>query len=198
MDSGVRGGRRGWWTLCGAVLLLVGVGFDDLAAQSRSGPALRTGLAVDVREVRYRLDLVNFSEVIDSMNAMRLEGPRFPRSQGLTTYRLEPHWWYQPNDEGCAVTEVVVDVDIEVTLPHWVQAASAPDEHRERWTEVLRFVREHEYEHRDISIAVGGDLLNDLLFLRAGTCTGLRRAAENTITLATARLDEAHAALDGR
>ncbi len=165
--------------------------------QGRSQPDLRPGLQIVIQEDRYRLEAVTFQQMIAVLNDMRLEGERARLSQGLTVYKVVPRWKYQPNGGDCAVISAEVKVEITVKLPLWPGFATATAEHRHRWQGILGSIREHEYEHRDITIESAGELLESLLALRAGTCRALNRAAESALAIAEEALRSRHAELDG-
>ena len=157
---------------------------------------MTTGVHIEVREERYLLDLERFDQVIDTLNAMRLQGPNGPPSQGLTTYRIEPHWQFQPVPGGCAVIDAEIDVEIVVQMPRWPGAVRASAEDRSRWQSILAAITEHEYRHRDLVVASAGALFEELTQLRAGNCGTLRRAAQGAIDIANVELEQAHAEID--
>ena len=136
-----------------------------------------------------------FQQMIAVLNGMRLEGERARLSQGLTVYKVVPRWKYQLGSGGCAM--ISVEVEITVKLPLWPGFANASDEHRLRWQGILRSIREHEYEHRDITIDSASELLQNLFALRARTCRALNGAAEAALALAEEALLSRHAELDG-
>ena len=167
------------------------------ACQSPAQPNLRPGLQIVVREDRYRVEAETFQEMIAVLNDMRLEGERARLSQGLTVYRVVPRWRYQPGSGGCAMISAEAEVEITVKLPLWPGFANASDEHRLRWQSILGSIREHEYEHRDITVDSASELLQDLFALRASTCRALNGAAEAALALAEEALRSRHAELDG-
>ena len=166
------------------------------ACQGPAQPNLRPGLQIVVREDRYPVEAETFQGMIDELNDMRLEGERAQLSQGLTVYKVVPRWRYQPDSGGCAVISAEVNVEITVRLPLWPGFATATAEHRLRWQGILGSIREHEYEHRDITIESAGELLENLFALRASTCRALNGAAEAALALAEEVLRSRHAELD--
>ena len=80
-------------------------------------------------------------------------------------------------------------------LPMWPGFAKATGDDRLRWRAILEGIREHEYEHRDVTILSAEELLDDLFALRAGTCGALNWAAEGA--LADEALRSRHAKIDG-
>ena len=81
-------------------------------------------------------------------------------------------------------------------LPSWPASVDAVEAERERWREILRMIREHEYEHRDRTIEVAGALLEELSFLRAGGCAALTGAVRAAVAIADERLRGMHEELD--
>ena len=167
------------------------------AAQGSGSAQLRPGLQVEIREERYEVEGERLRDVIARLNEMRLEGERARLSQGLTVYRINPRWQYQPDNGSCAVTTVEVMVDITVKLPRWPGFATATGDERLRWRAILEGIRNHEYQHRDMTVDSGGELVVELTALRASTCRALLRAAEAAVAIADERLSERHAELDG-
>ena len=168
-----------------------------VAGQGRAEPNLRPGLQIVAQEERYVVEAETFQQMIAVLNGMRLEGERARLSQGLTVYRVVPRWRYQPGSGGCAMISAEVEVEITVKLPLWPGFTTASDEHRLRWQGILGSIREHEYEHRDITIDSASELLQNLFALRARTCRALNGAAEAALALAEEALLSRHAELDG-
>lgn len=167
-----------------------------VAALAQDPPTAATGPTVDVREVRYGLDAVTLSEVIERLNSMRLEGPDGPRSQGLTDWHMQPRWRTAASAGTCRVAGLALEVSITITLPDWSRAGSATLDERERWEVIERAIREHEYAHRDLTLEAADELYGSLSGLEARGCMALRRAFEGTLGVAQARLREAHRELD--
>lgn len=180
------------------VLLCALTALNTTPASAQSSREGNRGDRLNVvsREERYEVEGERLEQVVEVLNGMRLEGDSGPFSQGLTEYRVVPHWTFDANGEGCGTTAVTVDVDITLTLPRWRAAAHAREVDQRRWSEILLRITRHEYRHRDITIEVATELLEDLERLRAGTCTGVRRAAEARLALAEAELEDRHAAFD--
>ncbi|HIF20829.1 MAG TPA: DUF922 domain-containing protein [Gemmatimonadetes bacterium] len=182
----------------GAVTVLLGLlTAAPAAGQGRAQREIRPGLQITALEERYPVAEERLADVIDALNHMRLEGERGPLSQGLTVYEVVPRWRYQPASGSCSVITAEVRVEITVKLPMWPGFAKASGDDRFRWRAILEGIREHEYEHRDVTILSAEELLDDLFGLRARTCGALNRAAEGATALADEALRSRHAEIDG-
>jgi len=184
---------------------LLGVACAGLAprgavAQDPTGGPGATGLVEGVRvestERRYELDEANLSGVIERLNGMRLEGPSGPPSQGLTQYRIDPFWRPAAGGGLCRVADLVLEVRVVVTLPLWPNARWASEPERADWEGILDAIRSHEYRHRDLTIEAARELHETLSALEARGCTALRQTFAGIVSIAGARLDDAHAELD--
>ena len=164
------------------VALSAVLGTSPATGQEGEGGA---GVAVETRERFYVLD-----------NAMRLQGPGAPPSQGLTDWRIRPRWRPAASDGRCRVSALRLHVDIVVTLPRWANVGRATPTERERWDRIEASIRDHEHGHRDLTIDAAGELFAKLSSLEAGGCVALRRAFEGEMSLAEARIEEVHDELD--
>lgn len=161
-----------------------------------SGPPAVPGVHVEVSEQYYDVDAGSLSEVIEILNTTRIGGPDAPPSQGLTEYRIRPEWTASAGGGRCHVRSAEVFVDITITLPRWPAAFDRPASEREDWVEIDSAIREHEYTHRDLTIAAAADVLDRLNGLDARGCVVLRTVVASTLSVANERLDAAHREFD--
>lgn len=178
--------------LAGIVLLALVP--QSLPAQSTSPTG--SGVRVETTERYYSLEQRTLSEVIARLNSTRLEGESGPLAQGLTDYRIQPEWRPWAAGGRCRVAALTLTVRIVITLPEWTHASIAPSTERDRWERIETAIRTHEYTHRDLTIEAAERLHGRLSSLDVRGCTALRQAFAGEMSVADARLTDAHAELD--
>jgi predicted secreted Zn-dependent protease len=172
------------------------VGLVLLFPPGAGGQERPDGLHVSASIDYYDVEGETLAEVVRRMNAMRLEGPEAPLSQGLTRYHILPEWRPVVGGGRCRTEDVEVHVDVTITLPRWSGASSRPADEQARWRRIASAIRTHEFEHRDLTIDAAEDLLVTTKSLEARGCGTLRRVVESTLSVAAGKLREAHATLD--
>lgn len=161
-----------------------------------AGPPTIPGIHVDTREEYYDLPDSTLTGVVRQLNAMHLQGPDAPPSQGLTTYQIRPEWSALARGGRCHVRGVEVFVTITITLPRWPRVFDRPVGERERWASIDHAIREHEYLHRDLVVEAAGEILDEIRGLDAQGCGVLRRVVGSKLSIADERLTAAHNRLD--
>ncbi len=114
---------------------------------------------------------------------------------GLTQWHVGWYGATQARDDGCAVEDPKVFVQVRITLPAWEDALSPALPLDRAWTTFEDAVRRHEYGHRDVGIASGVEVLAALRDLSAADCARLERSARELvrgIEEAYRRRDEAY------
>lgn len=175
------------------IIALIALSPSALYAQTEPPPA---GIQVDATEQYYPLEQRTLSEVIERLNSTRLGGESAPLSQGLTDWQIRPEWRPEAGGGRCRVTALTLMVRVVITLPEWRHAKTATVSERMRWERIESAIREHEYTHRDLTIDAAGRLYERLSSLEARGCSALNRALRSEMSVADARLTEAHAELD--
>jgi predicted secreted Zn-dependent protease len=176
-----------------AVLAIAGCAFGGAGLH---GQEPMHGVRVDQEIAYYDVPGTSLASVIEILNTARLEGPDAPPSQGLTSYYIKPEWSAQASGGACRVARAEIFVEIDITLPRWATVEERPAHEQESWSQIERAIRQHEYAHRDLTIDAAGVLLSALRGLETRGCGILRDAVASALSIADARLREAHAILD--
>jgi predicted secreted Zn-dependent protease len=84
------------------------------------------------------------------------------RSDGYTRWHID--WRFDMNSDGtgCTAQNIVVNLDIRMTLPRWERPRSADPALVERWDRYLAALRLHEDGHRYRAEAAAGDVRRTL------------------------------------
>lgn len=154
------------------------------------------GVRLDTTLEYYEVPDTTLSEAVARLNQTRLQGPEGPPSQGLTQYSIDAEWRAVAGDGACRVEDVLVKVDVVITLPEWPVLASRPEEEQRGWARIDRALREHEYAHRDLTVEAAKALREDLEGRETVGCGTLEQVVETALRLAGGRLHDAHAELD--
>jgi len=109
---------------------------------------------------------------------------------------VRPHWRARASGGMCRVSDLVVWIEVTITLPEWPLWSSRPKRERDSWQRFDEAIRGHEYGHRDLVVDGGRDLLRDLSGLEANECNALRRIVSAIVSRADMKLREEHAAFD--
>lgn len=109
------------------------------------GPA-----SAEVTQVIHHYD-VGGSDIEGLKNSIRLGGPLGGRAFGLTNVVIEPHFAYVSNGVTCRTARVVVNLDINMTLPQWREATPVPASMSGQWETLEDTVRAHEMTHVQIA-----------------------------------------------
>jgi predicted secreted Zn-dependent protease len=144
----------------------------------------------------YEVPDTTLSEAVARLNQTRLQGPDGPPSQGLTRYSIDAEWRAVAGDGACRVEDVVVTVDIVITLPEWPELPRRPEREQRGWAQIDGALRNHEYAHRDLTVEAAKALRDDLEGRETVGCGTLEQVVETSLRLAGGRLNEAHAELD--
>ena len=154
------------------------------------------GVRLDTRVEYYEVPDTTLSEAVARLNQTRLQGPQGPPSQGLTRYSIDAEWRAVAGDGACRVEDVVVTVDIVITLPEWPVLAERPENEQRGWAVIDRALRDHEYAHRDLTVEAAKALREDLEGRETVGCGTLEQVVQTALRLAGGRLHEAHEELD--
>lgn len=110
------------------------------------------------------------------------------RSDGYTRWHIGWRFGMDSDATGCRARDIVVDLDIRMTLPRWDPPRAADPALVKRWNQYLAALRLHEDGHRYRAEAAAGDVRRALRRERAARDC---RTLENRLnSLANALLDE--------
>lgn len=170
------------------------VGSVELGETTLESPS--AGVIVESSEAYYTVPDTTLSDVIARLNSTRLVGAGGRMSQGLTEYHIQPEWTPAGRGGLCRVSNLTVHVRVRITLPTWPGETGRPVEERASWRTIEGAIREHEYEHRALTVEAAEALVARLGELETRGCRSLEQAFAGAVALADARLQEAHEQLD--
>lgn len=101
------------------------------------------------------------------------------RYEAMHTWKLNRSYSVAQQGDRCRLTTIDIALESEITLPHWEPPADASGQLVANWDHYTKALKQHENGHREISIAAGEQVLQQLLSLPSyATCTELRTAAK--------------------
>ena len=110
---------------------------------------------------------------------MNRKGPR-----GFDAYTAwSVRWRYREDRSGidCRAADLVTSVEIEITLPRWVDEADADEALRQRWQRFYSALLEHEHGHRDFGIRAAREVEAALATVQSQSrCAELKRSINTT------------------
>jgi predicted secreted Zn-dependent protease len=144
---------------------------------------------------RYRVDGGTETEVLRSLLA---HGPRHGGDVffGLTASQADLRYHTETSAAGCALVDVVVDLDVTVTLPRWRRPPGAPRALRRSWDRFLAALSRHEAEHRRIAVENAEALHAAVAGLRRPTCAAVTEAARRRVARHQTEAAAAHRRFD--
>ena len=86
----------------------------------------------------------------------------YVKVKATTTGSTRITWQPKNIDGGCILTGAKVTVDRTITLPEWVDKASASNQDQKMWDLFLKFLKRHEQGHVNISLKAYRDLQVEL------------------------------------
>lgn len=116
----------------------------------------------------------------------------------ITRWRVAWHGRPFMHADACRLADVRVDVQIEMTLPRWMEREHAGDHARRMWTDFYANVLRHENGHRAIALRAGSALADALRAVQTPSCTTLMQAASTTARPLLARFRDTDRAYDDR
>ena len=113
------------------------------------------------------------------------------RWAGLTNAAIRWRFGTVQESSGCAVSWYRVDVDIVMTLPSWVEEASASPTLVAHWRRYSTQLLSHEKGHRTISLEAADEIRGALAALTPqSTCDEMQRIANETASALLVRSRE--------
>lgn len=129
------------------------------------------------------------ADVGELKNAIRASAPLGGRAFGLTNVKINPQFAYLQHDNGCVTANVVVDLDITVTLPKWLKDRPVPAALNGQWVNLEATVRDHEMQHVEIAQDFAARIEQVIAEAESGeSCATL----EQELTAKVQRLQAAH------
>ena len=109
-------------------------------------------------------------------------------------------WRYTsaPDSDWCTVKTVSVAADITVTMPRWVDYASASSDMQEKWNTFYARLSEHEEGHAKFDREAARDIERGIGTAKRRSCQELKEAVAEIGYGILKRLDEANADYDAR
>jgi predicted secreted Zn-dependent protease len=135
---------------------------------------LAIGLDAAERVTRYNITGSSAQELREAMNRARPTGADGRPHDGLTVWHLRWQFTSTSRNGLCAVSSYEIRLDVETTLPNWVNEREAPAELVARWRNFMTALEAHEAGHkviagqaaaavRDAIVSLGPQLGCDLL-----------------------------------
>ena len=137
-------------------------------------------VAIAGREHYYDIDGSSAGALRDQINRLGPKDESGRARDALTVWDLEWSYHDAPGEDGCALRDVQVTLNVTITLPRWAPPATAPPGLRKSWRTYLERVRVHERGHRTIAERNARALYAALTPLRAATCDELHSVASRT------------------
>ncbi len=149
--------------------------------------AATSARAADVRVVYYDISGNTTKDLVHEMEEkgpVDKSGRRFP---AYTEWRVSWVFRYESSPASCKLTELTASVEGTMTLPHWVDAGSAPAALAREWQNYVAALRVHENGH----YAHGVQAANEIRALANSI-----QPAENCSALSREVADRAQSVLD--
>ncbi|MBD2090494.1 DUF922 domain-containing protein [Microcoleus sp. FACHB-1515] len=137
------------------------------------------GLRVSARQTFYTIEGETAPQLVAQIQN---RGPLWSngyRYEAMHTWKLNRSYSMVQQGDRCHLITVNIAVESEITLPHWEPPADASGQLVANWDHYTKALKQHENGHRDISIAAGEQVLQQLRRLpNSATCAQLRTAAK--------------------
>lgn len=167
------------------------------AAGGVGGDQTQGSVNTNVGQVTYPVHGASERAVLESLRA---GGPSSAGSRffGLTVTELEYRYYKVSEHGACRIEDVVVDLNVEITLPDWTPSAGADSELRSAWARFSTALRGHENGHRDLAVQ-GAEAVRDALEgLRTRDCDTADAEAQRAAERVRVETEAAHRDFDHR
>ncbi|HYE96262.1 MAG TPA: DUF922 domain-containing protein [Rubricoccaceae bacterium] len=150
------------------VALQTGEGSTQPVRSSAAGGvsgALRTNVEQEFYPVQGRSEG-------DLLHSMLTRGPVWGERRffGLTTTAVRYTYRRVPSRGGCTLSDVVVHLDVTVTLPRWTPPRGAPYALERDWAAFRTALERHEDGHRRLAVSFGEAIRSMLTLARTASC----------------------------
>lgn len=133
------------------------------------------GLRVSARQTFYTVEGETAPQLVAEIQN---RGPLWSngyRYEAMHTWKLNRSYGTVQQGDRCHLTTINIAVESEITLPRWEPPTDAPDQLVANWDQYTKALKQHENGHRDISIAAGEQVVQQLRRLPSySTCAALR------------------------
>ena len=134
---------------------------------------------VNIETKYYSIYGSSANELREAMNT------KSPVRQSGNTYDAYTSWyvnwrfnWDSYNGE-CYMTKVTTTVDVEFTLPQWINRNEANSSLKEHWDNYYSALIDHENGHKDFGINAAREIESKLLTLSSKRCSSLEKKANS-------------------
>jgi predicted secreted Zn-dependent protease len=168
-----------------------------VAAQEEPKPRpMPRGVVVQASTERYPVGGATIEEITAGLRSALDEEGGF-----IGHYRVGWRYSYRMGEgvsskAGCRLTNVRVDMRINVRVPDWKASADAPPEVAAAWEKFTTALENHIREHENIAIRTAGDFVQKLERMSDMSCRQLSLDVQREARSSTERLQERHRKLD--
>ncbi len=162
-----------------------------------SAPA-PSSLGVVVEQVDFSYYEVEGASPQALATALATHGPEYNghRFFGMTEWALTADYQWEDGANGCALTDITVQIDVETELPHWRESWTKDAALRTDWYRFLGALDRHERGHRDLAREAADTVRRRLATLNAPTCAVARREARRVAIEVMNAYDARHRSYD--
>ena len=155
----------------------------------------RGAVNTTIGEINYAVSGGSEREVLESLRA---GGPKSEGSAffGLTVTELEYRYYKVTENGACRIEDVVVDLNVEITLPEWSGSRAADAELRSAWSRFSTALRRHENMHRDLAVQGAEGVREALEGLRTRSCATADEEAQQAAERVRIETEAAHRDFD--
>ena len=141
--------------------------------------ALTSVVQATDRTEHYEVTGLSARELRDSMNRRRPRGLDGRRHDAFTSWEIRWRYRTARSRSGCAIESFRVSLDIETTVPEWINEADAPSSLVTRWREFHTALLVHGDGHKTIALTAAAAIRDTGTTVPSQpNCAEARRAAE--------------------